>query len=199
MARKLKLLEKRFGRLVVIADAGSRKQKYGADSLWLCKCDCGKEKIILGKSLKNGSTKSCGCYFKDSTRKRMSLSKGEAALNKIYSKYKYQAKIRKICWKLTKKQFKEITSKRCYLCGVSPKQSIKKSNPKFNGDYIYNGIDRIDNNKGYTIDNVAACCGKCNKMKLNLSYDEFLEHIKKILYRPGFDVEDLYYEEINEK
>ena len=28
---------------------------------WLCKCDCGKEKIVFGQNLKNGHTKTCGC------------------------------------------------------------------------------------------------------------------------------------------
>lgn len=30
--------------------------------MWLCRCDCGKEFVTLGKSLRSGLTKSCGCY-----------------------------------------------------------------------------------------------------------------------------------------
>ena len=36
--------------------------KYMGKSKWLCKCDCGNEKIIYGGHLESGHTKSCGCY-----------------------------------------------------------------------------------------------------------------------------------------
>ncbi|MEK0337174.1 MAG: hypothetical protein QQN41_07060, partial [Nitrosopumilus sp.] len=39
-------------------------------SRWLCKCDCGKEIIILGYNLKNGTTKSCGCLRKEKSIQR---------------------------------------------------------------------------------------------------------------------------------
>lgn len=55
---KLKdLTGKIFGRLTVISYAGKGK--------WHCKCSCGTEKDIVGASLRNGVTKSCGCYNKD--------------------------------------------------------------------------------------------------------------------------------------
>lgn len=60
--KKLDLIGKRFGRLLVIADAGSNK--WG-ESIWQCKCDCGDEKIVRGKSLANGFSKSCGCLQKE--------------------------------------------------------------------------------------------------------------------------------------
>jgi len=43
---------------VVIKYIGNDKYLH---SQWLCKCDCGKEKIILGTSLVKKRTKSCGC------------------------------------------------------------------------------------------------------------------------------------------
>jgi hypothetical protein len=32
---------------------------------WRCKCDCGNYKVISGKSLRNGETRSCGCYQRE--------------------------------------------------------------------------------------------------------------------------------------
>ena len=52
------LLGKKFNRLTVIARAENNKQ---GKARWLCKCDCGNIKIILGDSLKSGKTISCGC------------------------------------------------------------------------------------------------------------------------------------------
>lgn len=40
----------------------SEKRKYGV--YWLCQCDCGNQKVILGQHLKSGGTKSCGCHNK---------------------------------------------------------------------------------------------------------------------------------------
>ena len=42
------------------------------------------------------------------------------------------------------------------------------------------GIDRVDSNKFYDIDNCVPCCEECNKMKLNMTTDKFLGHIEKI-------------------
>lgn len=44
----------KYGKLTAI--------KYMGQSNWLCKCDCGNEKIIYGGHLENGHTKSCGCF-----------------------------------------------------------------------------------------------------------------------------------------
>lgn len=52
------LTGKRFGMLTVIERAESTKE---GRAQWLCKCDCGKTKVIKGKYLLNGNTKSCGC------------------------------------------------------------------------------------------------------------------------------------------
>lgn len=59
MAKLIDLTGQRFGRLVVVCRAGSDSKK---NAVWRCRCDCGTEKIINGSSLRNGRTKSCGCY-----------------------------------------------------------------------------------------------------------------------------------------
>ena len=43
-----------------------------------------------------------------------------------------------------------------------------------------NGLDRIDNGIGYTLNNVRPCCSTCNYMKHRLNEKEFLNHIEKI-------------------
>jgi hypothetical protein len=56
------LTGKRFGRLFVIKRVGSNKFNK---SIWLCKCDCGNEKIITGTLLRIGETTSCGCFNRE--------------------------------------------------------------------------------------------------------------------------------------
>lgn len=58
------LIGKRFGQLTVLKRMVSNKWRQFC---WLCRCDCGKEKIIIGYNLKSGTTKSCGCLHKEKT------------------------------------------------------------------------------------------------------------------------------------
>lgn len=56
----------RFGRLLAIelfdiTSGGAR---------WLCRCDCGTEKVVRLCSLRTGATKSCGCLNLELSRKR---------------------------------------------------------------------------------------------------------------------------------
>lgn len=47
-------------------------------------------------------------------------------------------------------------------------------------DILYNGIDRINSKKGYTLDNTVSCCSTCNTAKLNMSLEDFKTWIIKI-------------------
>jgi len=66
MAKLIDLTGMRFGRLVVVKQAEPYTSPGGHRSArWLCKCDCGNEKIIRHSSLVNGDSTSCGCYQKE--------------------------------------------------------------------------------------------------------------------------------------
>ena len=63
--RLIDLTGQRFGRLTVMERAEDYVSPKGRHiPRWLCKCDCGKEKVINSESLKSGKTKSCGCLYK---------------------------------------------------------------------------------------------------------------------------------------
>ena len=62
MSKRIELEGKYFGKLYVVEYVG--KGKY------LCRCECGNEKIISGGHLRGGATKSCGCLARELTRKR---------------------------------------------------------------------------------------------------------------------------------
>ena len=59
MSHLIDLTGQRFGRLVVVEKAKSKKGSTNA--FWLCKCDCGKEIITRSTTLRKGQSKSCGC------------------------------------------------------------------------------------------------------------------------------------------
>ena len=83
-----------------------------------------------------------------------------------YNIYKKNAKRRNLDFQLTKEEFYDITSKPCHYCG------------NFQN---YNGIDRIDSDKGYYFENCVPCCEVCNKMKLDYSVEFWIKHIKQII------------------
>ena len=49
----------RFGRLTVLR---RDPVQGGTEARWICRCDCGNEVSVSGNHLRNGSTKSCGCW-----------------------------------------------------------------------------------------------------------------------------------------
>lgn len=49
-----------------------------------------------------------------------------------------------------------------------------------NNELTYNGIDRLDNSKGYTIDNSVACCSKCNIAKGTDTKEEYIARCKAV-------------------
>lgn len=61
------LTGQRFGRLLVM-ERVKVDDKKGHDAHWKCLCDCGNECVVNGHVLRNGGTKSCGCYRKEYLR-----------------------------------------------------------------------------------------------------------------------------------
>jgi hypothetical protein len=51
----------RFGRLTAISVSRSSSQ----GRFWLCKCDCGKECVVVLGNLRRGKARSCGCLHRD--------------------------------------------------------------------------------------------------------------------------------------
>ena len=62
MGKRLELAGKRFGRLVVLKDAGNNI--HGA-SMWKCICDCGHNPVVSAHNLMNGTATSCNSGLQD--------------------------------------------------------------------------------------------------------------------------------------
>lgn len=153
--------------------------EYTEKQLWKCQCSCGKISFIKGNSLTAGRHKSCkSCALR--------LPKGEAGLNRLFSKYSISANKKNRVFLLTKEEFKKLTSSNCHYCGIKPylisfASTNTTDNNKIHSKYTYNGIDRMDNNKGYETSNCVSCCETCNMAKRNMSYTAFINYIKRII------------------
>lgn len=78
-------------------------------------------------------------------------------------------------WDLTEAQFDSITAQECHYCHTAPQTTQAAKS----GDFIYNGLDRKDNDVGYTRSNAVACCTMCNRAKGTTPYDQFLAWLAK--------------------
>jgi hypothetical protein len=170
-------IDQRFGRLLVTRLVG--KDERTGCALWECQCDCGNAVILASSQLgPTSGTQSCGCLQKERQLEAVSLPEGEGALRSLFAEYRRDAKRRGYVFDLTREQFAERVTKRCYYCGSGPSNfHIRKA---MNGGMFYNGIDRLNNDLGYTAENSVACCWECNHLKGTRSVDEFMEHILRI-------------------
>jgi 5-methylcytosine-specific restriction endonuclease McrA len=158
----------RYGRLTVVARDGN----IGVHTAWLCMCDCGKQRSVITSSLKSGNTQSCGCSRRSpKPGSGVRLEPGESARRTLVKKYKSSARVRGLEWSVTDDNFIAITQLDCHYCGVVPSQVIATSS---NGQFVYNGIDRIDNDIGYVSENLVSCCSICNRAKHAMPYHVFM-------------------------
>ena len=94
-----------------------------------------------------------------------------------YTQYKTRACNKSLPFEITKDEYVELIKSNCYLCG-------RKSYEKHK-----NGIDRVNNNLGYTMSNVKSCCGSCNHIKKDLELDELFSKMTEIFLKCKIKVE----------
>lgn len=143
------------------------------------RCDCGTEKVIRIAHVTRGTTTACGCRI-------IKLANGESGMHLILGQYRRNAKVKGREFTLTEDQFRFLTSQPCFYCGCEPHQrshTQSKKGRRCNGVYVYNGLDRIDNDKGYVPENVVPCCRFCNFGKQEMSAAEYIQSCKRISER----------------
>ena len=155
MGRKgIDLTGQRFGRLLVIKEAG--RDKHGA-VLWLCKCSCplGNEVTVSGTDLREEHTTSCGCYRKECSAKRLSEYNTKHGMSgtRLYRIWKSILQRTGFYKGTTEKHKRDYIDRGITVC------EEWKSFEKFKSWAIASGylddlqIDRIDNSKGYYPEN----------------------------------------------
>lgn len=165
----------KYGRLLVLNRVGSLNGR----STWNCHCDCGNLiGPVTSNALRSGNVRSCGCLLGDLTRGRVvkpRLTDQEYLENTLFNWVKYAAKRCGREFNLTHKQVLILSSSSCVYCDKKPSRAVIRGERTL---LLRNGIDRIDNKKGYTTENSQPCCTECNWMKGKLGHEEFLAWIK---------------------
>lgn len=174
------LTGRKFGKLTVTSFNSLNNHRV----FWNCICDCNNSTIISSGNLLTKKTKSCGCLRTKNLSHKS--NKDRTGFTILYRSYKTQAKRRGYEFLLSEDEAHEFFQKRCFYCNdlpsnVSIQKEVKNKSIIRESHYIYNGIDRIDNNVGYNFTNCVPCCKICNKMKSNYNLNDFYNHIEKIL------------------
>lgn len=171
------LVGQRFGKLLVV----SHGKRIGKVLFYNCLCDCGNMHEVRRYNL-GRSTNSCGCSKRCNIAPIIAMNgppKIQAAINKLFRRYRDDAvRYGHREFDLSLAQLTEITSSDCHYCGESPSRSIHSE--KLGPRYIFNGIDRVNNDVGYLIGNVVPCCTQCNYAKGRRTVVEFLDWAERV-------------------
>ena len=111
------------------------------------------------------------------------------ARNSVYNEYRRNALRREIEWSLTYQEVNKLIAAPCHYCGIPTSLTFYTNE----GNYDYNGIDRVDNTLGYIVTNVVPCCSFCNYAKGTKTIEEFRNWIIRV---HSFYIEkDNYYDD----
>lgn len=164
--------------LTVVSEAYSVRRSPLTTKRYVdCLCKCGNVAQVSVSRLASGKAKSCGCYNKERASK-IKISDSDRVKNSLIREYKSSAKCRNLTYSMSDDFLFSLVKNPCYYCNSEPFKSHREDQ-----SFLYNGLDRLDNNIGYLESNVTPCCFICNKMKGVLSEGEFMEHLNKIFTR----------------
>lgn len=174
------LTGQKYGKLTFLRFTGTTK---GRGAVWELMCDCGNITTGVLAKVVNGSKVSCGCQIKITS----------ARLGLLTRKFDPVVSLARRCWYTSYKGypfdlFLTMSQLPCDYCGRLPHRKRKVVSCKSNqfseiqtqATFTWNGLDRIDSTKGHIEGNVVPCCWDCNRMKSDMSRDEFIAHIKRM-------------------
>lgn len=170
MGKLIDLTGQRFGRLTVIERAEDYiSPKAQPQPAWLCRCDCGNIRTIVGHALRSGHTNSCGCIASEKARVLGNTSThglSKTRLHKLWRGMKDR------CYNPKCPSYPHYGNRGITVC-EEWEQDFKAFYDWAMGNGYQEGlsIDRIDNDKGYSPDNCRwTTIAIQNRNKRNLRY-----------------------------
>ena len=160
MAKLKDLTGLKFNRLTVIKLHHTQKifrknkQIYENKYYWLCKCECGNEKVIEGSYLRNNRIKSCGCLLSENGKNIMKNQKIKEIITthgKTHTRlYKIFAGMKRRCFNKNEKAYKNYGGRGIKICNEWLSDFMNFYNWAMANGYSDDlTIDRIDNNGNY--------------------------------------------------
>lgn len=177
MGRRIEMVGRKFGHLLVLEDAG----RGGTQNKlrWKCQCDCGNTHVVDGAHLRRGSISSCGCS-KVGENNAAWTGCGDLT-GSLWSMIKnganHRHRNRKIEFDVTVEYAWELFLKQGRKCALS---SIPLIMNKTYGAGHTASLDRIDSQKGYVEGNVQWVHKDINLMKNVLNQSHFIDLCRRV-------------------
>jgi 5-methylcytosine-specific restriction endonuclease McrA len=159
---------KRFVKLVavekIIRPRINNGKKNGNYVCYRCICDCGKETVVWGAHLRNGSIVSCGCYSAEQFGKRNykhGLSDTKEYISAKTRKRDDLKKIHDTDWDVKKEIFLRRLFQECVVCGITEQEHQLKYNQSLHIDHII----PLHSGHGLSVGNATVLCARCNSEK----------------------------------
>ena len=154
-----------------------RVKKDQTRTYWLVECCyCGRKKWSFAGNIAKGLSVRCPCRIRALAEKNVA-----SFWNAFVKTYQDGARSRGLEWALTIDQVYALAGQPCFYCGAPP--SPRKSHWRSYCTVDVSGLDRKNNDFGYTSDNVVPCCAVCNTMKMEMSVESFVTQCQKISTR----------------
>ncbi len=172
--KTIDLTNKKFGKLTVIKQ--SNKKNSSGNIFWICKCDCGKETEVLNTNLTRNNTKSCGCLKKRHKNLNPTWKGYGDITGRRFYNFKKNAKQRNLIFEVTIEQLWNLFEKQNRKCALTGDEIIFSTNSE-----NLASLDRIDNSKGYYIENIRWIRSDINMMKKDMSDLKLIKLCEKIV------------------
>jgi hypothetical protein len=182
----LDLSGKKYGHLLVQEKGPSvllyhSKTKEESYTQWFCLCDCGFELLVLTDDLQGARRTTCcrrECAFH---RPLKYVDPAQSSFHVVWGQYRVNARSKGLDFNISKEKFRELTQQPCYYCAAAP--STTQRGKGKTSDFVYNGVDRVDNRLGYDEKNCVPACRTCNRMKMEMTLESFLGKVAQIYER----------------
>lgn len=176
----LDLLGRRYGKLTIKEFLGVRGKSNHIT--WMCLCDCGNTRIVRATKLVCGNVFSCAkCAKREGNiigadKRRRPIQ--SILLNTIKYNYMSTAKKKGHHFSLSSNEVHQMITSKCWYCGVPPSTIFTTKSHR--DRILYNGMDRVDNTKGYFKKNTVPCCSVCNFAKRDMALEQFLQWVYRV-------------------
>ena len=169
--RRIEMLGKRFGRLVVLEEV----EKKNNQRMFRCLCDCGNEKIIAGSRLRGG-TQSCGCLHREQLIKRNTKHGGTK--DRLFHVWQ---NMKKRCYNPNEREYKNYGGRGIEVC-----EEWRHNYVAFREFMLSEGYDKDAKRGEYTLERIDKdgnycpenCCLKTIQQQAYNRTDNHLEEYK---------------------
>lgn len=195
------LTGRKFGRLSVIALDTRKWDKSGRPRLyWYCECDCGGNTVVVGSSLSQGLTQSCGCYNRAVIRARRRVHGDASKTRRVPEYYTYFNMIKR-CYNKNDRSYQDYGGRGITVCDewMAPggyEQFLSDMGRKPSSKH---SIDRMNNSLGYSKENCRWATAseqvrnrRPNASAFNLIIDGQTMSISELAAKHGVSMKTLY-------